>query len=257
LKDTLKVGFSQRVRLEWLEQTAELALAGHSRSEIQASLHTLLENQLSVGSTATWGSRGKTVSLLLNIWGPNKDKLAGLRQDGLALLKRLPTSEHLPLHWGMTMAVYPFFGAVAEAVGRLMKLQDLVNASQVQRRIREQLGERETVERATRRVLRCFTDWGVLQDTEEVGMYQAAPTRDITNAQLNAWLIEAILYSNGSNSVLLDALTETPTLFPFSLANLNPSQLDSNHRLEIFQQSVDQRVILLRPNSVEISLEFA
>jgi len=48
-------------------------------------------------------------------------------------------------------------------------------AAQAQRRIKEQLGEREAVSRAARRVLRCFVDWGVLQDTSEKGVYQSAP----------------------------------------------------------------------------------
>jgi len=47
-------------------------------------------------------------------------------------------------------------------------------AAQAQRRIKEQLGEREAVSRAARRVLRCFVDWGVLQDTSEKGVYQSA-----------------------------------------------------------------------------------
>ena len=46
------------------------------------------------------------------------------------------------VHWCMCMAVYPFFSKVAEATGRLLRLQGTVAAAQVQLRVREQLGER-------------------------------------------------------------------------------------------------------------------
>ena len=76
------------------------------------------------------------------------------------------------VHWCMCMAVYPFFGTVAEATGRLLHLQGTAAAAQVQRRVREQLGERETVSRAARRILRALVDWGVLVETVNKGIYR-------------------------------------------------------------------------------------
>jgi hypothetical protein len=44
--------------------------------------------------------------------------------------------------------------------------------------MRELLGERETVSRATRRVLRSLHDWGVLVETKAKGTYgKAEPIR--------------------------------------------------------------------------------
>ena len=59
------------------------------------------------------------------------------RDDGLAHLNRLPLTDHLAVHWGMTIAVYPFVGVVAETVGRLLRLQGSCAAGQVQRLVRE------------------------------------------------------------------------------------------------------------------------
>ena len=72
------------------------------------------------------------------------------------------------------MAVYPFWSSVATQVGRLLRLQGSAAAAQVQRRIREQYGERETVARRARYVLRSYLDWGVLQETGAPGVYRAA-----------------------------------------------------------------------------------
>ena len=67
----------------------------------------------------------------------------------------------------------------AEATGRLLHLQGTAAAAQVQRRAREQLGERETVSRAARRILQAFVDWGVLLETNEKRIYRGASKRVI------------------------------------------------------------------------------
>ncbi len=119
-----QIGFSQRIQLEWLEQTAVLYLAGNPKKEIQTTLQDILQDKLSVGSDARSGSRGKVITILLNVWISVALDIQDLRDDGLELLKQTPVSDHLPLHWGMSMAAYPFFGSVAETVGRLLQLQD-------------------------------------------------------------------------------------------------------------------------------------
>ena len=131
----VQVGFSQRIQLEWLEQTTGLLLAGSTRSEIQTALDDLLKDKLSVGNNAKSTNRQKALSILLRIWVSVPKNLEPLRNEGLEHLRRLPVEEHLSVHWGMTMAVYPFFGQVAETIGRLLRLQGSFAAAQAQRRI--------------------------------------------------------------------------------------------------------------------------
>lgn len=243
----IQIGFSQRIQLEWLEFTATLLLAGSTRNEIQTALNDLLQDKLSVGSDCKSGNRRNAISILLKIWVGVPENLELLRNEGLEHLKTSPCARHLSVHWGMTMAVYPFFGVVAETVGRLLRLQGLVAAASVQRRVKEELGDRETVARATRRVLRCFVDWGVLQDTTQKGVYQAAPVQLVEDRQLAAWLIEAALVASHSNSQLISAITQAPALFPFSVSALNFRDLESNQRLELFAQGFDENIVMLRP----------
>lgn len=243
---TEQIGFSQRIQLAWLEQTAALLLAGNDKRQIQAALHELLQDKLSKDSEARWGNRGKAVTILLNTWVSIPPALKGLRDSGLELWQTLPLLDHLPLHWGMSMAAYPFFGAVAETTGRLLQLQGTVAAPQVQRRLREQFGERETVARAGRRILRSFVDWGVLQDTADKGVYQAGPLKVIKDPKLAAWLIEATLIANNSQSKPLQAIIQSPVLFPFSINLPTSAQLEQNNRLELFRQGLDTDMISLR-----------
>ena len=246
MSQTKQIGFSQRIQLAWLEQTAALLLAGKNKEDIQAALHDLLQDKLSKDSDARWGNRGKAVTILLNTWVSVPSAIKGLRDNGLELWRTLPLQDHLPLHWGMSMAAYPFFGAVAETTGRLLQLQGTVAAAQVQRRLREQFGERETVARAGRRILRSFVDWGVLQDTAEKGVYQAGPVKIIRDPELAAWLIEATLIASDSQSKPLQVIIQSPILFPFSISLPSSSQLEQNDRLELFRQGLDTDMVSLR-----------
>lgn len=241
-----QIGFSQRIRLEWLEHTAGLALAGCTRAQVEAALQNLLRDRLSVGGSAERGNREKAITILLRTWVSVPDRLRPLRDDGLDLLSRLPAPDHLPVHWGMVLAAYPFFGAVAEVVGRLLRLQGTASAAQIQRRVREQLGERATVARAARRILRCFVDWDVLRETGHKGIYQAVPARPLPEERLAVWLIEAALISTGDRQAALRTIAEGPLLFPFSVASIRGVESACSPRLEFFRHGLDEQMVALR-----------
>lgn len=241
-----QIGFSQRIRLEWLEHTAGLVLAGCTRAQVEVALQDLLRDRLSVGGTAERGNREKAITILLRTWVSVPDTLRPLRNEGLDHLQRLPVREHLPVHWGMTIAAYPFFAAVAQVVGRLLRLQGTAAATQIQRRVREQLGERATVARAARRILRCLVDWDVLCETEHKGIYQSTPVRPVADKRLAGWLIEAALISTGARRAPLRALAESPSLFPFAIDLIRGEELSCNRRLECFRHGLDEQMVTVR-----------
>ena len=244
---TNQIGFSQRVRLEWLEHTASLVLAGSDKHSINDSLQELLKDKVSVGGTAKRGNREKIITILMKIWVTVSPVLEPLRIDGLNLLKNPSQSNHIAVHWGMIMAAYPFWGAVAEHVGRLLRLQGSAAAAHVQRRLREQYGERETVSRAARRVLRSFVDWGVLEEGKTKGVYRKGLTRAIDDPMLIAWLVEAALYSYTTRSRHLRDIVQHASLFPFSPAQVSGQKLISlSPRLELFRSGMDDDLIMVR-----------
>jgi hypothetical protein len=244
----MQIGFTQRLQLQWLDRTAGLLSAGNACAEIKAALTDILKNQLSINGTAERGSRDKTITILLKTWVTVPRHLRPFRDEGLDHFRRLSTKEHLPVHWGMAMAVYPFFSVVAETVGRLLKLQGTAAAVQVQRRVREQLGERETVSRATRRILRTLIDWEVLTDADDKGVYEPTPRHRIKDARLAAWLIEATLLASGSSSVPIDVILQSPALFPFELSRLTAKDFEATNRLEMFRQGGDVETLAVARN---------
>ncbi|SRR6266542_1603871 len=242
-----RIGFSQRVRLEWLEHTANYVLAGNEKSALNEALQELLREKISVGGQAIRGNREKIITILLKVWVTVPRELESLRLDGLDLIRRLPRTEHVAVHWGMVMASYPFWAGVAAQVGRLLKLQGAAVAAQVQRRVREQYGERETVSRAARRVLRSFLDWGVLSETTVKGVYSSGISQAIDDPQLLSWLIEATLRARANGSVPLKELIESPSLFPFRLNSSHAEGLVSaSSKLEILRHGLDDNLVMLR-----------
>ncbi len=258
-RDT-RIGFSQRVRLEWFEQTVNLILAGNNRLIISESLRDLLRDKISVGSESGRCNREKVITILLKTWLTVPHELEKLRDDGLEILRGLPRRDRIAVHWGMTLAVYPFWGAVALYAGRLLRLQGTAKASQVQRRVKEQYGERETASRATQRVLRSFIDWGVLNDTRKRGVYAQGDQYPLEQPRLIAWMVEASLHACATMSAghartggcaTLTALLDGPSIFPFRLAHIPAEQVASfSLRLEIHRYGPDDDLVKLREDGI-------
>lgn len=244
---TDQIGFSQRVRLEWLEQTANLVLAGNDKVAVNDALQELLRDKVSIGGWAERGNREKIITILLKTWLTTPSELESLRVEGLDLLKRSPQCDHLAIHWGMVIAAYPFWACVAIQTGRLIRLQGSAAAAHIQRRVREQYGERETVSRAARRVLRSYLDWGVLRETGATGNYYAGMPSAIDDPQLIAWLVESTLYARANRTATLKELIESPILFPFKIKRVTPeTTANFSARLEILRQGLDNEIVLLR-----------
>jgi len=241
-----QIGFSQRIRLEWLEQTARLVLAGTAQQAVLDALQGLLHDKLSVGGHAERGNREKAITILMQIWVTVPPELSCLRDIGLELLQQLPPDEHLGVYWGMTMAVYPFFRSVAGSVGRLLRLQGTASAAQVQRRVKEKYGERDTVSRAARRVLRTFVDWGVLAESSNAGVYVPGQVLAATNDKLAVWLVEAVLHTISNNTSPLQAVIDAPSLFPLTLERLPTGVLAVSRRMEIIRHGLDDDLVMLR-----------
>ncbi len=252
MNEHIDIGFSQRIRLEWLERTAALCALGKTRDEIESVLQDLLRDQLSIGNDPVRGTRGKVITILLKTWVTVPTHLIALRDEGLGHIQRLPAEERIAVHWGMTMTAYPFFGIVGETVGRLGRLQENVAAAQVQQRVREHLGERETVARAVRRILRSLIDWGVLQETSVKGMYRIAPVQSVSDRQLIAWLIETVLVSSGTRSGLLASLVHSPRLFPFWIDPGGLGELHRSNRLEVLRHGLDEDMVVLRNEKASV-----
>ena len=239
-----QIGFSQRIRLEWLEYAANLVLAENPRDEVVVALRQHLRETLSVGSDAERGTRNKAITILMKVWVNVPPQLVALRDAGLGLLRHSNANERMLIHWCMCAAVYPFFGTVAGVTGRVLRLQGDVGAAQVQRRLREKYGQRETVARAARRILRLFVDWGVLLESDRHGLYRGAGPRPVDDSALAIWIARAVLASRDNQAQPPAALLRGPHLFPFEVTLPAIRELEGCNALEVSRHGLDQDVFV-------------
>jgi hypothetical protein len=242
-----QVGLDRLVRLKWLERVASLVLDGNDQKTIKTILNEELKESFQSKRTDVQWSLYKTITILVKVWLSTPTELDLFRLEGLNLLKRMNQHYHLAIHWGMVMAAYPFWYGVAIQTGRLLRLQGSAAASHIQRRVREQYGERETVSRRVQYILRSFVDWGVLQDTKSRGIYIAGKTLSIDDPRLIAWLTEAALHTRSNGSAPLRDLLDSPAFFPFRFKPLHAESLIAvSSRLDILRHGLDADLVMLR-----------
>ena len=230
------IGFDRKIRLSWLDATADWAAQGLSTGAIRTRLDRFLDGQ--VAGSGPHSARGKTMTVLTHVWVLVPETLVQLRDDGLKFLDGLSGRNRLPLHWGMCLATYPFFRDVAETTGRLLALQGRVALSQIVRRTTESWGSRSTVARSTQRVVRSFVAWDVLGETRERGVFVPATKITVADRELGPWLLEASMANSNQGEYPLPELANAAFLFPFDL-RVSPRDMGHRLRLELHHRGGD------------------
>ena len=221
------IGIKQVVRLEWYDLALDLLLRGRPKNEIRQELTEILKDRLQSGG---FGERGeatyvKAVGQIMQCWVTPAKELLPLRDKALECARECSRGERLPLHWAMTIAAYPFWHKVAVQVGRLLNLQPIVSQTQIRKRCYEAFGERSTIERSARRVIRSFVTWKVLKDSATKGCYEKPVPFEVNSHAITALLIEATIRTVPSESMPLSVIKNDPALFPFQLPPFNGNML--------------------------------
>ncbi len=113
--------------------------------------------------------------------------------------------------------------------------------------VREQYGERETVSRRVRYVLRSFVDWEVLEETSEKGVYGQGNQYSVEDPRLIAWLVEASLRARVNGAAAIKDLLDSPGIFPFHLVHISAEQVASlSPRLNILRHGLDDDLVMLK-----------
>lgn len=209
------LGFDREIQLAWLDRAAEVAARGASDTELRANLDELLAGRFGPGGYG--GARGKTLTVLMRIWGQKRSADSTLRAHALRLLATLETTDVLPFHWGMALLAYPFFRDGVAMLGRLFRLQGEAHSSELARRLRETWGQRTTVVRATSRLLYSMENWQVVQ-REDKNLFSPAAPQAVEKPEVARWLMAAAMRSAGRRMALLKELLSDPALFPFRLS---------------------------------------
>ncbi len=224
-----KIGIKHVIRLEWMDKTLDMMLAGMSTKEIRDELNIYLADKKQSGGTGERGEQAykKAVTNLIQTWCIPDKEIKPFRDTVLAHAKNISTKERKPLHWAMISAAYPFWAGVAKQTGRLLNLQDQVTKKQIVQRLKEQYGDRETISRYARYVIRSFVAWGVLKDASVKGTY-AQDNKISAEKDQTHLLVESLLLASPESSLALKEVLESPSLFPFQAVAITGDYLQKN-----------------------------
>ena len=230
------IGFDRFIQLDWAAAALNVR-AGTARLD---ELNALLD-AAGLGVEA----RKKTRTVLNRLWLEPRAEWVDFADRGVALHKTQPEIAVAALCWGMAIATCPFFGKVAELVGRLSALQGDCAPAEVHRRMSETYGEREGTRRMTNRVIQTQAGWGAVERAAKgKRVIRLAPTT-IDSDELTAWLIEAAVRYT-ARPVPVPALRSLPVLFPFILSRPLAYMVSNSPTLELRSEGPNSPFVALR-----------
>jgi hypothetical protein len=139
---------------------------------------------------------------------------------------------------------------VARQTGRLLALQNQVTQTQIINRLKEQYGDRQTIFRYGRYVLRSFVAWEILKDSEAKGCYEKAAPVSITDPDLAILMLESALLATPEAKGALGLLLNNPAFFPFHMPLITGTfACKHNDRIDLGRYGLDDELLGLKCNS--------
>lgn len=206
------IGFSRTITLDWLDATATLSLDRVEYAEIRERLLPVVQNRLT-GKDA----RRKTIDVLTAIWVRTKPEFSPLRDRALQLFQTATSSlDRLWLHYGMTLAAYPFFRACTAAIGQTGRLEDTITRQMIKDRLIAEMGHLGGMDRSVERVMASLKEWSLLELVEGRGVYQLQVNKcRASSTEYEIWLLACALYAHPSTQLPFPDLLRLAELFPF------------------------------------------
>lgn len=128
-----------------------------------------------------------------------------------------------------------------------MTLQDQVTQAQIVHRLKEQYGDRSTVSRYARYVIRSFVAWGVLKDAEAKGCYESSVPMNLADHNLVVLMFEAALHTIPEGRGVLSLLLKHPAFFPFHLSVITGAFIDQHSdRVDVVRYGLDDEMLTMR-----------
>ena len=240
------IGIKQSIRVEWMEKTVNLMLAGLKANAIRKELHEFFVGiQDAEGGERSKNTRTFLVNNLMRVWVDPERELTAFRDAAIESLRR-SSRNALPIHWAMISAAYPFWFNVARQTGRLLSLQDQVTQMQIVNRMKEQYGDRQTISRYTKYVIRSFVAWGVLTDTGSKGCYAKSPKIQIDQVDRAALVYESVLLAEQVPKIAISLVQSNPALFPFAIQSMTGVRFSQlSKRVDVSRYGLDDELLVL------------
>ena len=231
-----QIGFDRFIQLDWVAAALKVRAGMASLDEL---------NELLDAAGLGVAARKKTRTVLNRLWLEPRPELADFANRGIEIHRTSSDVSIAALTWGMAIATYPFFGKVAELVGRLSALQGDCASAEVHRRMSELYGEREGTYRMTNMVLQSQAHWGAVERVEKgKRLIRHAPIA-LANSEAISWLVEAAVRYTG-RAVSISTLQSMPVLYPFVFSQSLAYVVSNSTMLDSMQDGSSGHIVDLR-----------
>lgn len=241
-----KVGIQRELHIEWFDQAVRLHAMGFTKGAARQEIYAYLDSAPGFDTPPSLQTKTYIANTLVKSWiAPDRDLIA-LRDAAFMLLQENPDFR-FPLHWCLLGAAYPFWFAVAAIIGRLLNLQDQVTQAQVVSRLKEKFGDRQTISRRARYVIRSFVAWGALKDSVVKGCYEKSVQFGVPDKNLAILMFEAVLHTSPEGKCAMGLLLNNPAFFPFHLPVMTGDFISHNNdRIDVARYGMDDELLKLR-----------
>lgn len=234
-----QIGFDRFIDLQWIVAAMDVRVGTRGLDELNALLDA---------AGLSLAAKKKIRTILNRLWLEPRPDLEDFASRALAIRRSDPAIDVAAFAWGMAIATYPFFGKVAEFVGRLTALQGDCASAEVHRRMSEVYGEREGTYRMTNMVLQSQANWGTIARVEKGKRLVRLTAKGLTDQQTVAWLVEAALRYRG-RAIAIDTLQSTAVLYPFFLDQSLAYIVSKSEALELWSEGSSQKFVALRAST--------
>jgi len=231
-----KIGFDRFIQLDWVVTALK----------IKAGMADIVElNALLDAVELTVAAKKKVRTVLNRLWLEPRPELVEFSSRGIEIFKANPAVSTSALSWGMAIATYPFFGRVADLVGRLTSLQGDCTSAEIHRRMSELYGEREGTYRMTNMVLQSQASWGGAERADNGKRLIRKPAMTLVDTVMVAWLVEAALRFAG-RAMAVQSLQSMPVIYPFVLDQSLVYVISNCSSLELRSEGSNNQFVALR-----------
>ena len=231
-----RIGFDRFIDIKWLQTTMSVRTGTATLNDLNKVL-----DAANLGKAA----KKKTQTVLNRLWLEPRPELAEFASRGIQLFAEKSDVSPIVLSWGMAIAAYPFFGQVAELVGRLTSLQGDCASSEIHRRMSELFGEREGTYRMTNMVLQSQANWGAIKRIDNGKRLVRCEKLTVIDPPVVEWLVEAVLRFKGK-PLSVPTLQTVPVIFPFRLEPSLAYIASKSMILELRSEASSDQFVTLR-----------
>lgn len=232
-----QIGFDRFVSADWVTCVLKIRTGVNQPSQL---------DELLKGAGLGNEARAKTITKLNALGLRPRVELADFVDRGIKLAAGVKCESSVVLFaWGVAIATYPFFGKVAEVVGRLTSIQGDCSTAEIHRRMVETYGDRQVTKRATQAVLQSQCNWGVLERVEKGRRAIRMSPIAVDNEDIAAWLIEAAVRYLGK-PISVRNLQSLPALFPFNFQRPLTYVVSKSSKFDVWPDGANDQLIALQ-----------